>query len=78
MELQGLEGLRGRGSVELSSQPCDQTQREIHERDRVRIQSEQRKSQRLSHGSRNLRTTVVDVFVSHIDCSATNPAVVTR
>ena len=68
MELQGLEGLRGIGAVELGSQPCDQTQREIHERDGVRIQSEQRKSQRLSHGSRNLRTKVVDfVVVSHID-----------
>ena len=50
MQLQGLEGLRGRGALELNSQPCDEAQREIHERDGVRIQSEQRTSRRLSYG----------------------------
>ena len=67
MQLRGLEGLRGRGSLELNSKPCDETQREIHKRDGVRIQSEQREGQRLSHGSRNLSTTVVVVVVSHIE-----------
>ena len=61
MQLQGLEGLRERGTLELNSQPCDETQREIYERDGVRIQSEQRKRQRLSYGSRNRSTTVVVV-----------------
>ena len=44
MQLLGLEGLRGRGALERNSQPCDETQREIHEPDGVRILSEQRKS----------------------------------
>ena len=40
-----------------------QTQREIHKRDGVRIQSEQRKRQRLSYGRRNRSTTVGIVVV---------------
>ena len=67
MQLRDLEGLRGKGALELNSKPCDETQREIHKRDGVRTPSEQRKSQRLSRGRRNLSTTVVVVVVSHID-----------
>ena len=44
MQLQGIEVLRGRGVLELNLQLCDQTQCETHERDGVRVQSEQRKS----------------------------------
>ena len=63
MQLQGLEGRRGRGALELNSQPRDQTQREIHERDGVRTQSEQRKRQRSSYGRQNRSTTVGIVVV---------------
>ena len=43
--MKGLEGLfiRGIGTLELNTQHCDETQREIHERDRLRIQYEQNK-----------------------------------
>ena len=44
MQLQGIEVLRGRGVLELNLQLCDQTQCETHERDGVRVQSEERKS----------------------------------
>ena len=63
MQLQGIEGLRGRGSLELNLQPCDQTQCETHERDGVRIQSEQRKIHRLSYGRQDRSTAVGIVFV---------------
>ena len=33
-----LEGLRGIGALDLNTQHCDETQRKIHERDRLRIQ----------------------------------------
>ena len=46
MQLQGIEGLRGRGALELNLQLCDQTQCETHERDGVRFQSEQKKIHR--------------------------------
>ena len=36
--MKGLEGLRGIGALELNTQHCDETQRKIHERDRLRIQ----------------------------------------
>ena len=39
---EGLEDLRGRGALELNSQQCDETQREIDERDRIRIQNRQK------------------------------------
>ena len=38
-----LEDPRGRGALELNSQQCDETQREIYERDRIRIQNTQNK-----------------------------------
>ena len=63
MQLQGIEGLRGRGALELTLQPCDQTQCETHERDGVRIQSEQSKIHRLSYGRQDRSTTVGIVFV---------------
>ena len=63
MELQGLEGLRGRGALKLNSQPCDETKREVHDRDGVRILSEQRESQRLSYGRENGRSKVAVVIV---------------
>ena len=37
MQLQGVEGLRGRSTLELNLQLCDQTQPETHEPDGVRI-----------------------------------------
>ena len=40
----GLEGLRGIGTLELNTQHCGETQRKIHERDRLRIQHEQKKN----------------------------------
>ena len=57
MQLQGIEGLRGRGALELNLQLCDQTQCETHERDGVRIQYEQRKTHRWSYGRQNRSTT---------------------
>ena len=39
---EGGEDLRGRGGLELNSQQCDETQREIYERDRIRIQNRQK------------------------------------
>ena len=62
MQLQGIEGLRGRSALELNLQPCDQTQCETHERDGVRIQSEQRKIHRMSYGRQNPSTTVGNVL----------------
>ena len=62
MQLQGIEGLRGRGALELNLQPCDQTQCETHERDGLRIQSEQRNIYRWSYG-RQTRSTTVDIVV---------------
>ena len=62
MQLQGIEGLRGRGALELNLQLCDQTQCEAHERDGVRIQSEQRKIHRWSYGRQNRSTTVFFFF----------------
>ena len=41
MLIEGLEGLRGIGALELNTQHCDETQRKIPERDRLRIQYEQ-------------------------------------
>ena len=38
-----IEGLGGIGALELNTQHCDETQRKIHERDRLRIQYEQKK-----------------------------------
>ena len=58
MQLQGIEGLRGRGALGLNLQLCDQTQYDIHERDGVRIQSEQRKIHRWSYGRQSRSTTV--------------------
>ena len=56
MQLQGIEVLRGRGVLELSLKLCDQTQCETHERDGVRVQSEQRKS---TDGSTVVRIVVL-------------------
>ena len=39
---EGIEDLRGRGALELNSQQCDDIQREIDERDRIRIQNRQK------------------------------------
>ena len=36
--MKGLEDLRGIGALDLNTQHCDETQRKIHERDRLRIQ----------------------------------------
>ena len=63
MQLQGIEGLRGRGAFELNLQLCDQTQCETHERDGVRIQSEQKKIYRWNYSGQNRITTVVGIFV---------------
>ena len=63
MQLQGIEGLRGRGALELNLQLCDQTQRETHERDGVRIQSEQKKIYRWNYSRQNRITTVVGIVV---------------
>ena len=41
LQLKGLEGLRERGALELNLQHGDGTQREIDERDRLRIKYEQ-------------------------------------
>ena len=40
LQLKGLEGLRGRGALELNTQHCDEAHSEIHERDSLRIQYE--------------------------------------
>ena len=37
LQLKDLEGPRGKGALELRSQRCDETQREVHERDGDRI-----------------------------------------
>ena len=63
MQLQGIEGLRGRGALELNLQPCDQTQYETHERDGLRIPSEQRNIYRWSYGFHLNRSTTVDIVV---------------
>ena len=63
MQLQGIEGLRGRGALELNLQLCDQTQCETHERDGVRFQSEQKKIHRWNYGRQNCITTVVGIVV---------------
>ena len=73
MQPQGVEGLRDRGALELNSQPCDQTQREIHKRDGVRIKSEQRKRQRLSYGRQNRSTTVGIVVAVVVYLKLTDP-----
>ena len=41
--MNGLEGLRRTGALELNTLHCDETQGKIHERDRLRIQHEQKK-----------------------------------
>ena len=41
--MNGLEILKGIGALELNTQYCDETQRKIHERDKLRIQYEQKK-----------------------------------
>ena len=61
MKLQGIEGLRGRGALELNLQLCDQTQCETHERDGVRIQSEKKKIHRWNNSGQNRITTVVGI-----------------
>ena len=43
LRVHDLEGLRGIGALELNTQHCDETQRKIHERNRLRIQNEQTK-----------------------------------
>ena len=58
MQLQGIEGLRGRRALELNLQLSDQKQCETDERDGVRIQSDQRKIHRWSYGRQNRSTTV--------------------
>ena len=63
MKLQGIEGLRGRGALELNLQLYDQTQCETHERDGVRIQSEQKKIHRWNYSHQNRITTVVGIVV---------------
>ena len=63
MQLQGIEGLRGRGALELNLQLCDQTQCETHERDGLRIQSEQKKIHRWNYSRQNRITTVVGIVV---------------
>ena len=44
--------IRGIGALDLNTQHCGETQRKIHERDRLRIQWEQKNS-----GHRNNRNT---------------------
>ena len=63
MQLQGIEGLRGRRALELNLQLSDQKQCETDERDGVRIQSDQRKIHRWSYGRQNRSTTVGIVVV---------------
>ena len=58
MQLQGIEGLRGRRVLELNLQLSDQKQCETDERDGVRIQSDQRKIHGWSYGRQNRSTTV--------------------
>ena len=41
--MKGLEGLREIGALEFNTQHCDETQRKIHKRDKLRIQYEQKK-----------------------------------
>ena len=41
--MNGFVSLRGIGALELNTQYRDETQRKIHERDRLRIQYEQKK-----------------------------------
>ena len=36
--MKDVEGLRGIGALDLNTQHCDETQRKIHERYRLRIQ----------------------------------------
>ena len=43
LQLKGLESLRGRGALELNTEHCYETQRELHERDRLHTQHEQKK-----------------------------------
>ena len=43
VRVKGLEGSRGIRALELSTQHCDETQRKLHERDRLRIQQEKKK-----------------------------------
>ena len=51
--MKGLEGLRRTGALELNTQDCDETQRKMHERDRLRIQY---KGQRMNSDHRNRNT----------------------
>ena len=39
--MKGLDGLGGLGALELNTEHYDETQRNIHERDRLRMQYEQ-------------------------------------
>ena len=41
--MNGLEGPRRIGGLELNTQHCDEAQRKIHDRDRLRIQYEKKK-----------------------------------
>ena len=63
LQLEGFEGLRGRGALELNLQLCDQTQCETHEQDGVRIQSEQRKIHRWSYGHQNRKALVLQLVL---------------
>ena len=58
LRVEGLEGLGGIGALEFNKQHCYEAQRKIHERDRLRIQYEQYKKQRMSFGHRNRNTLV--------------------
>ena len=62
MQLRGLGRLKGRGDLELNSQPCDKTQRKIHERDELLIQREQKENQGMSSGRWNRSITVWNIM----------------
>ena len=68
MQLTGLGRLRGRGALELNSQPCDETQRKIHERDELLIQHEQKEKQGMSSGRRNRSITVWNIIKADGAC----------
>ena len=53
MQMRDPGCLIGRGALELNSQPCDETQRNIHERDELLIQHEEKENQGMSSGRRN-------------------------
>ena len=68
MQLRGLGRLRGRGDLELNSQPYDTTQRKIHERDELPIQREQKENHGMSSGRWNRSITVWNIIKADGAC----------